>query len=583
MSASREKRLRQQQKATNTGSPKKKKEWETRALRALVIGIALVMVFFLVLNSGLVERNINAVSVNNQRLTIADYNFSLVLQAETALRNQGSAATLDQPLDGQPGVPAGFADHIYNQHRQQLHFTLLLNYMAQEHGITLSEDNIALVEADMDLWNAQIRDSGRSSSSYHRNRFGRGVDASTVRRYFERVTLARQFQEYWRTNIAVITDDAILEHYEENSADYDAVDFMWLSIPGERQLFRDLDTRPAPAEGEDPLPDLSDAQRNALRDAAVESAIRAGEVVKVRIENADDFRQAFLDEAYRLWLLENAEDDDEDNGDNGTTATDDEEDEEEAVFDPDDHVFEGFMQRSITMPGTDTVEVPDAAEGQPDTRQRRISEWLFTEGARYGNIQVFTDVTADATGVTVNTFIVMFVDRHQQTETAYANLRVITVGPDLNPEAVATEEQMDVARAEAEAIMTLWSAGEQSEAAFEALAREHTQNVPDRFTGGLRENMPLIRDSEQPVNDWIADEASRNAGDVGKFQVYDNDGNANGFAIVYFINYADMELWQFLSRGTLLNEAFTDMIEEELDDTPIRMPGFWARRFVRSL
>ena len=114
-----------------------------------------------------------------------------------------------------------------------------------------------------------------------------------------------------------------------------------------------------------------------------------------------------------------------------------------------------------------------------------------------------------------------------------------------------SEEEIEEARLEAEAISTEWQEGEATEESFAVLASERTDDTASMGTGGLYTN--IWRGQMVPAFDtWIFD-PSREPGDT---DIVETDF---GFHIMYFVN--TITEWEQRAEAALTDRRLTEVIE----------------------
>lgn len=122
-----------------------------------------------------------------------------------------------------------------------------------------------------------------------------------------------------------------------------------------------------------------------------------------------------------------------------------------------------------------------------------------------------------------------------------------------------TDAQWEAARAQAQALLDQWLAGEATEESFAKLAKEHSDDDTSKADGGLYEG--LYSESNQPeeIKDWYLAEG-RKAGD------YTLVKSEYGYHI---LRVSQMEeLWVYFCRSILMENAQANIINEALTAFP---------------
>ncbi|MBQ2893674.1 MAG: peptidylprolyl isomerase [Oscillospiraceae bacterium] len=122
-----------------------------------------------------------------------------------------------------------------------------------------------------------------------------------------------------------------------------------------------------------------------------------------------------------------------------------------------------------------------------------------------------------------------------------------------------SEAEWETCRAEAQAILDAWLAGEQTEEAFAALATEKTEDGGSKSTGGLYENVwkgMMVEEFE----DWCFDE-TRKTGDYGLVKT------SYGYHIMYFVDAE--EGWIRLCTQGAQSEKASQIIDQMVEQSVV--------------
>lgn len=131
---------------------------------------------------------------------------------------------------------------------------------------------------------------------------------------------------------------------------------------------------------------------------------------------------------------------------------------------------------------------------------------------------------------------------------------------DANNLVVATEEQWEACRVEAQAMLDDWLANDGTEDGFAALAKEHTADGNGNV-GGLYENV-FEGDMVETFNDWCFD-AARVSGDSGLVKT------EFGYHIMYFVE--SQLLWPMYAREDLMYERQDALMKSVVEENPIQV------------
>ena len=157
------------------------------------------------------------------------------------------------------------------------------------------------------------------------------------------------------------------------------------------------------------------------------------------------------------------------------------------------------------------------------------SEWALDAARQEGDITL-----AEYESGTTNYYycVVRFEDRYLD-ETPTANVRHILISAETDEGAdEPTQEQLDAAQAEAQALLDQWAAGEATEESFAALAETNSDDAGSASDGGLISDISANSSLVESFRDWALD-PSRQPGDTGLVQ------SDYGWHIMYYVADGD--------------------------------------------
>lgn len=117
---------------------------------------------------------------------------------------------------------------------------------------------------------------------------------------------------------------------------------------------------------------------------------------------------------------------------------------------------------------------------------------------------------------------------------------------------IATEDQWEACRQEAQAILDGWLTAGGTEDAFAALANQHSVDGGSNTNGGLYTEV-MAGDMVENFDAWCFDE-TRKSGDSGLVQ------SEFGYHIMYFVG--SQEIWHTYAKSTLVSDLMNKRIEE---------------------
>ena len=121
-----------------------------------------------------------------------------------------------------------------------------------------------------------------------------------------------------------------------------------------------------------------------------------------------------------------------------------------------------------------------------------------------------------------------------------------------------SDEEWETCRAEAQAILDQWLAGEATEDTFAALANEKSEDPGSNTVGGLYEGV-YVGQMVVPFNDWCFDEA-RVEGDYGLVQT------DYGYHVMYFTG--STSIWYSTVESDIYNERAAKVVPAVLEKYP---------------
>jgi len=524
MSASREKKKRQQaeglteKERRQAQSAQKTKVRRTAYIIAGVI-VALLVAALLVWNTGFFQKRASAVSVGDENYTVGDLSYYYHLIANQTASTASSYAQYGIDMGYDPSLSP--ADQMYDEDttyeeyfRQtavdNLQSVAVLCAEAEKAGYTLSEDGQASVDdvvAQIEQYSAQY---GYSKQAYLKLLYGPYITESVFLRHLAMSMLASEYQAYYTDSFSY-TDDDLEAYYGENASRMDSYHYRYCFISGAVETADDESGSEAePTEEE--------------RTAAMEAARAGAEEMVTRYRAGEGF--------------------------NALAAEYVQEASAEYYSDPEYNHITGKLGS----------EVSSYAYGS----------WLMDDARTAGEAGV---VESEGSGY----YVVALLGR-ERSENTYesVDVRHILVKAEADAaedggDALPTEEQLAAAYAEAQRLLEEWQAGAATSESFAQLANLNSDDPGSNANGGLYEDVArgtMI----SSFNDWIF-APGRSAGDTGI--VVNTDGKTDdvrGYHVMYF-EAAGQVRWKYQAKSALSAADFETWFEGVKEAYPVVTKG----------
>lgn len=212
-----------------------------------------------------------------------------------------------------------------------------------------------------------------------------------------------------------------------------------------------------------------------------------------------------------------------------------------------------FKNKDVENP-SDTDYTTLSKNAQYDSVVTAISEdgakWAFDTARKAGDKTMITGEKAVYILVTLRPIYAM----------NSVDVRHCLVKFDAKDEKNVTEEEKIAAYNEAKALYDAWLAGDKTEASFEKMVNDNTDDEGSAATGGLYEGIRISDNYVEAFENWSFDNA-RKAGDSGIIET------EYGYHIMYFVkdNTDDLD-WKNTIKATMGSEAFNEYQETLLSD-----------------
>ena len=529
MSASREKKTRQELNSSGWADPKnareakqRKEERRTNLLYGIIgVVFLLVAIAAVVWRTNIIPKTLTAATVNGEKYTAAEVNFYFENYYQNFLNNSYSilsmigldtgASLKDQtisdtangllPAMGMPAAEIGqtWYDYMVDRALEQLSGVQALNDAAEAEGFTWTDELQTQLDETMDSLSTTASSYGYTEQQYLGLIYGSTMTHSIYEEQTRRSLLASAYLQDYEDGLSYTTDE-LEAAYAEDPTVYDLVDCSYVRINGA-------------------APD-TDEEGNAIE--------VTDEMTAEYMATAETTANAIYD-AYEA----------------GTSL-------EDAAAE---------YESTATYSSSDSFTYSASV----------LADWLYDDARQAGDSAVLED--AD----TSNYYVVVFNNRYRH-EYNTVDIRHILIQPEASELSEDDEGYEDdvaaknaAAEQEAQDILAEWQAGDATEDSFAELANEYSDDPGSNTTGGLYEQV-YQGQMVTEFNDWCFDPA-RQSGDTGI--VY---SESTGYHIMYFVGF-DLPYWQVQVTEDLVQSAVDTFYEEKTADYTVEQSS-WGMSFV---
>jgi len=286
MSASREKKKRQELLSGGTVDPKaaraaeeKAAERRTNTLYAVgAIAFVVIAVALVVYNSGIFQRGQTAVTIDGEKYNVTEtaYYYQQICNNYASMFGADYLNSMkSQSFDDTRTWDDYFKEEAVNN----MKFIHAATKAARADGMSLDADDRETVQANVDSLKSAAASAGYSYGSYLKAVYGQYMTGSVFKSCLEDQILASKYAEKYSEDNFVYTDDEIQAYYEENRDTYDLVDGAYVSVPGKPETKTDADGKTIEATDEE-------------KAAAMDAAREAAETILAAYGNSRDLEAA---------------------------------------------------------------------------------------------------------------------------------------------------------------------------------------------------------------------------------------------------------------------------------------------------
>ena len=306
MSASREKKNRQEVAASGVADPKtarqaqeQAKERRSNRLYAIIaIAFVVVAIGLVVWNSNIIQRGTTAVTVEGESYSAAEVSYyyhnaynSIVnskyaslygIDKNTSLSQQSLNDTAKMMLRVSEDMTwdAYFRDAA----KKSLIQLTMLKKGAAEKGMTFNDDMQKEVDRTVETFSTYAKKAGYSTSAYLKLMYGNNMTMSTFKSILKDTLLASHYQQDYIDSLTY-TDEEVETYYNEHKNNFDVADYEYIYFKGTADSTKDADGNTVKPTDEENAAAKEAASANA--NAALE-AVRNGLLMEKAAGNYDN-------------------------------------------------------------------------------------------------------------------------------------------------------------------------------------------------------------------------------------------------------------------------------------------------------
>ena len=309
MSASREKKIRQDLAAQGVTDPKKIREAEEKAkarknniLYGVIAGVfVIVAAVLLVYNSGVLQRSATAVTINGEKYTAGQVEYfyanvksSLVKSSYASFYGIDTSKSLDQQVVSDTMKTAlGIEDegdvtweqYVRDTAVKQLAMYVLTAQEAEANGMGADEHTQEELDATMEELNAAAKQNGYSTKTYLKLIYGKNMTVDTFKEMVQLVDVATHYQSHYAEELTYTVSD-LETYYQGNKSSFDVASYESLYFKGTADSTKDDDGNTVEPTDEENAAAKAKAESDA---AAVLARVQGGEALE---DVAKDYESA---------------------------------------------------------------------------------------------------------------------------------------------------------------------------------------------------------------------------------------------------------------------------------------------------
>ena len=262
MSASREKKARQEFNASGAVDPKAARQAEERAKQRrsnwLYGGIAIVFVLvaavLLVWNSNVIQRGSAAVTVEGETYSAAEVSYFYHVAYNSIAQNQyasyyglsTSTPLTQQSLSDMAKTLLGVSEdmtwdaYFKDAAKKSLIQITMLKKGAAEKGITWNDDMQKELDSTMETLASYAKSAGKSEGEYLKQLYGSNMTKKIFQGILKDTIIASHYQQDYIDSLTY-TDEEVETYYNEHKNNFDVADYEYIYFKGTADSTKDAD------------------------------------------------------------------------------------------------------------------------------------------------------------------------------------------------------------------------------------------------------------------------------------------------------------------------------------------------------
>ncbi len=220
-------------------------------------------------------------------------------------------------------------------------------------------------------------------------------------------------------------------------------------------------------------------------------------------------------------------------------------------------------------------------KSQLEGQAEKVAKWIFDSDRKTGDVKVIHEEESEC-------FFIAFIvsPATRDTQTAGADVRHLLVQAETTKEdsegktVELSEKEIEnnfaEAKKEAEKLLKQWKKGKATEASFEALVKEHTDDTGSKETGGLYEDVNSTSNFVPEFRDWALEDHKKGDTEIVKTDY--------GYHIMYFVGADKTQKWETDVRTAITAEKFDSYSGDLLDkiSAEVKTTDFLINFFVKT-